>query len=126
MGVVARGMGSDEDAVRHFERVWRAEDAAAPFRAASIYLAGLGLEALHRRDEAIDTYRLAAAIECRDNPSRLAALGRLALLLREREPLRALEIYRDVVEHSTNLVERALAQQHLQSLQQESAVAVAH
>ncbi len=125
MGVMARGMGQQEDAVRHFARVWQTEGAAVPFRAASIYLAGLDLEALRRRDEALDTYRLAAAIETREDPCRLAALGRLALLLRDREPLHALEIYRDVAAHSTNVVERALAQQRLLSLQQEATVAVA-
>ncbi len=123
MGVVARSLGRLEDAVFDFERVWQSDVAEASYRAASIYQAGLCLEALGRRDEAQATFRLARDLEPRSDACRLAALHRLALSLRVREPLEALEIYRDLAEHSTHAVERALAQQNFLDLQDDAAVA---
>ena len=126
MGVVARTLGRLDDAVQDFTHVWEAEEAAGTYRAASIYQSGLCLEALQRGDEARTTYARAKALEPRSDSCRLAALHRLALLIRDDEPLQALEIYRDLAEHSGHAVERALAQQNFVDLQNESAVAAAH
>jgi len=126
MGVVARAMGRLEDAVQDFTQVWQAETTAAVFRAASIYQTGLCLEALQRDAEAREIFALAKALTPRQDPCRLAALHRLALLVRDVEPLLALEIYRDLAAHSADAVERALAQQELLDLQSEATIAAAH
>ncbi len=112
-------------ALASFAAVWQARQAPATFRAASIYQAGRCLERQRRHEEARNVYRLALDLELRDDEHRLAALSRLAFLLRDDEPLRALEIYRDLADNSDGSVYRALARQHLIELQQASAMASA-
>jgi TolA-binding protein len=110
-------------AAEHFGKVYSTSVAPSEYRAASIYKAGRCLERLRRRDAARETYKLTLEMQPSDDPWRLASLTRLAALLRDPEPLRALEVYRDLAENSTHSVRRAVARQNLVELQAESAMA---
>lgn len=123
MGVLARETERLEQAVEYFAAVWQNEIAAADFRAASIYQGGLCLERLRRHDEARQVYALVTEMTSYGDAYRLATLTRLATLLRQHEPLRALEIYRELAEHSEHAVERAVAQQNYLLLQTSTAMA---
>ena len=123
MGVLERDSGRLEPAVEAFTQVCEDERAPDAMRAASIYRAGRCLEDLGRPDAARQVYRRAVDLRPRPEPYRLAALTRLAVLLRDREPLRALEIYQDLAENSTQPVRRAIAVQNLTELQEASAMA---
>ncbi|UCE02758.1 MAG: tetratricopeptide repeat protein [Candidatus Latescibacterota bacterium] len=123
MGVLQLKARRPEVAVDHFAKVWRTDPAPRDFKVAAIYKGGRCLEGLRRRDEAREVYRLALELAPRDDAWRLASLTRLAILLREPEPLRALEVYRDLAENSAHSVRRAVVQQHLIELQSESAIA---
>lgn len=118
----ARRLGA---AVESFAMVWQAPQVPAHFLAASIYQAGRCLERQRRPDEAREVYRRALNLERRDDEHRNAALLRLAFLLRDHEPLSALEIYRDLADNSAGSVYRALARQHLRELQEASKMASA-
>lgn len=112
-------------ALQSFALVWQAPQVPATFRAAGIYQAGRCLERQRRYDEARDIYRLALDLEHVGDAHRLAALSRYAFLLRDSEPLRAMEIYRELADDRTDSVYRALARQHLLDLEQASAMASA-
>ena len=124
-GILERRARRLDAALASFTMVWQLPEAPAAFRAASIYQAGRCLERQRRNAAARDVYGLALALEETSDEHRLAALSRLAFLLRNDEPLRALEIYRDLADHSDGSVYRALARQHLLELQDASAMASA-
>jgi TolA-binding protein len=123
MGVLELQARHPEVAVENFAKVWRSDSAPRDFQVAAIYKGGRCLEGLRHRDEAREVYRLALELEPRDDAWRLASLTRLAILLREPEPVRALEVYRDLAENSAHTVRRAVVQQRLIELQSESAMA---
>lgn len=112
-------------ALQSFALVWQAPQVPATFRAAGIYQAGRCLERQRRYDEARDIYRLALDLENVDDAHRLAALSRFAFLLRDSEPLRAMEIYRELADNRNDSVYRALARQHLLELEHASTMASA-
>ena len=123
MGVLAREEDRLELAVQCFTAVWQDEQSTPDFRAASIYQGGLCLERLHRPNEARQAYSLISEAASSDTAYRLAILRRLAALLRQHEPLRAMELYRELTERSEHAVDRALAQQNLVLLQAGTAMA---
>jgi len=125
IGILERRAKRLDAAAESFAMVWTLPESPEAFRSASIYQAGRCLERQRRNEEARGVYRLALALEDTDDEHRLAALSRLAFLLRDTEPLRALEIYRDLADHSDGSVYRALARQHLLELQEASAMASA-
>jgi TolA-binding protein len=126
MGVLARETQRLELAVESFRAVWQNEQATADYRAASIYQGGLCLEHLARADEARQVYSLVTQTTPPGDPYRLATLQRLAGLLRQHEPLRAMELYRELADYSGHAVDRAVAQQNLLLLQAGTAIATAH
>jgi tetratricopeptide (TPR) repeat protein len=128
VAVLQEEAGNLEDAVLHYTAV-RAAAApgtpTTPLQGESVYRAGRLLQTLRRYDDAIATLRLAHALRPSDDEFRLAALAELARLVEPREPLRALDIYRELAEHSTRPAWRAVALERLAVLESESAVAAA-
>jgi len=118
-------VGRNAEALDHF--IAAAETASAPpaLRSESLYRAGLLLQAARRNDDAIAIYRRAQAVRPSDDAYRVAALAALAQLLEEREPLRALDIYREIADCATQPALRAVALERLSVLERDSAVAAA-
>ena len=112
-----------DEAAEAFASVCQTPEAPVRFYAASVHFAGRCLELLERPEDAKDILTLAFAVDPDNDPHRLAALRRLARLSREREPLRALEAYRDVVANTPDAVQRAIEHRQLMELEQEAAMA---
>jgi tetratricopeptide (TPR) repeat protein len=132
MAVLQEEAGHLDQAVQHFRAAYdaaaaTAEGGSAPagIRGESLYRAGRLLQGLHRQGEAEATLRLALTVRPSDDEFRLSALAELARLVEQREPLRALDLYRELAEHSTRPAWRAVALERLAVLESESAVAAA-
>jgi tetratricopeptide (TPR) repeat protein len=113
-------------AAEAFASVCQTPEAPVRYYAASVHFAGRCLELLQRPEDAKDILTLAFAVDPDDDPHRLAALRRLGRLSREREPLRALEAYRDVVANTPDAVQRAIEHRQLLELESEAAMASLH
>ena len=125
MGILNLELGRLTQALEHFEPLCTDEDVAASLRTASIYHAGRSNEKLMQLEEARHFYGMATALTPTEDTYRLAALSRLARLIVKTQPLRALDVYRDLASNSDNSVRRAIARQHLIALQGEATVASA-
>lgn len=118
-------VGRNAEALEHF--IAAAETASAPvaLRSESLYRAGLLLQAGRRNDEAIAIFRRVQSVRPTDDTFRIASLAALAQLLEDREPLRALDIYREIADCATQPAMRAVALERLSVLERDSAVAAA-
>lgn len=124
LGMLHLDADRPELAAPYFERVCRVAEEGA-VRSASIHFAGRCLEEIGRPDDAVRVLVLAIDLGSRRDPYRLAALTRLARLSRGREPLFALQLYRDVAKNTEDPVRRAIAEQNSRELQSLLAMAVA-
>ena len=115
--------GRNAEALARFVATADAPAAPAALRSESVYRAGLLLQASRRTDEAIATYRRAQSLRPADDAFRIASLAALAQMLEAREPLRALVIYREIAECSTQPSLRAVALERLAVLERDTAVA---
>lgn len=125
MGILNLELGRLPQALKYFEPLCTREDVAPSLRSASIYHAGRGNEKLMKLEEARHFYGMASVLTPAEDTFRLAALSRLARIIAKTQPLRALEVYRDLAANSNNSVRRAIARQHLIALQGEATVASA-
>ncbi len=117
--------GRNAEALARFVATADAGKAPAALRSEGLYRAGLLLQASRRTDDAIAIYRRAQDLRPLDDSFRIASLAALAQMLEEREPLRALDIYREIAECSTQPSLRAVALERLAVLERDSAVATA-
>ena len=101
------------------------EDVDPSLRTASIYHAGRSNEKLMKLEEARHFYGMATALTPTEETYRLASLSRLARLIVKTQPLRALDVYRDLASNSGSSVRRAIARQQLIALQGEATIASA-
>jgi TolA-binding protein len=128
VAVLQEEAGRLDEAVQHFRAAYAAGQngtAPASLCSESVFRAGRLLLELRRHEEAAGTLRLALALRPADDEFRLSALAELARLVESREPLRALDLYRELAEHSTRPAWRAVALERLAVLESESAVAAA-
>jgi len=117
--------GRNAEALARFVATADANMAPAALRSESVYRAGLLLQAARHTDDAIAIYRRAQTLRPVDDAFRIASLAALAQMLEDREPLRALDIYREIAECSTQPSLRAVALERLAVLERDSAVATA-
>lgn len=118
--------GHPEEALDFFRAVYEDVGAEPAFRCESVYRAGRLLESQRHPDAAAATYARALELGPPDNAMRLAALAQLAHLVEQREPMRALAIYRELASSSSDLAIRAVALQRLAVLESDSASISTH
>ena len=110
----------------HFAEIYSDSLAPQEYRNPSIYYAGRCYEKQQNLAAAVAVYELADLTQPLDDPFRLQALTKLALLLEQEiskpahKTLAAEGIYQDLTQHSASRVLRAVAQQHLRALREPS------
>jgi TolA-binding protein len=112
--------GLVQEALDYYLHVASDPTAQPEFRCESVYRAGRCQESLRRLDAAVTTYAQALTLVPAEHPMRLAALAQLAQHVEQREPLRALAIYRELATCSSDAAVRAVALQRLSVLEGES------
>ena len=111
-----------DEALEFYRAVYQDADADPEFRCESVYRAGRLQEQRRRTDAAVSIYGFALDLVPVDHPMRLAALAQLAQLVEQREPMRALAIYRELANTSSETAVRAVALQRLQVLEGETSM----
>ena len=106
-----------DEALDFYRTVYEDPNADPEFRCESVYRAGRSQEQRRRTEAAVEIYGHALDLVPPDHPLRLASLTQLAQLVEQREPGRALAIYRELANTSSEPAVRAVALQRLRILE---------